>query len=151
MITRLKLENFKGFKEYTIDFSRVNVLVGGNNSGKTTIFHALQLAFWCLSQTADDQGLNVALQKTQVPELGSVPYFNMRDLFFGQKIREGGRPVRIRLTLETNVAPPISFALYPAFSRNLMIDGGGVKLTKSQFEALQALKPVFIPGTIGIT
>jgi hypothetical protein len=151
MIKSLHIENFKAFKKYDIEFTRLNLLVGGNNSGKTTIFHALQVFFWCLDQTADIGEQKVTLKKTQVADVSVLPYFNSRDLFHNQKIRTGNAPTRIKITVKTDFAPDISFAIYPAFSRNIMIDGGNRQLEKNQFEQLLAHKPIFVPGTIGIT
>src|SRR5687768_2947629 len=44
-IKKLRVENFKGFAKFEIDFGRFNVLVGGNNSGKSTLLRALRLAY----------------------------------------------------------------------------------------------------------
>ncbi len=46
-IKELKIENFRGFKEETIiQFQNgINVLIGANNSGKTTILKSLELLF----------------------------------------------------------------------------------------------------------
>jgi len=151
MIRRLHIERLKGFADYTIEFGELNLLVGGNNSGKTTIFHALQLAFWCMDRTVDIGDSEVTFRKTQVPELGSVPYFEQRDLFFGQHVREGRNPARIKLTVETSAAAALTFDIYTAFSRNLMIDGGEQRVARGAYENLLALKPVYVPGTIGIT
>ena len=43
MITRLRLVHFKGFKNFTVNFSQDAVLVGPNNAGKSTIISALRL------------------------------------------------------------------------------------------------------------
>ena len=44
-INKLIIHNFKGFKHFEMDFSdNVNVIVGNNNEGKTTIFEAIHLA-----------------------------------------------------------------------------------------------------------
>jgi hypothetical protein len=151
MINSLKIGNLKGFEEYEINFSRLNLLVGGNNSGKTTIFHALQLFFWCVDQTTDIGTGSVTLKKTQVPELGGIPYFLARDLFFKQRTRVRNAPTRITLSITADGVPDINFKIYPAFSRNLMVDGGNTVVTPSQFATLTQLKPVYVPGTIGIT
>lgn len=46
-IDRLKLTNYRKFKELTIDFDEnMTILVGQNSSGKTTILDALKVAFW---------------------------------------------------------------------------------------------------------
>jgi len=150
MITKLVIENFKAFERYSISLGQMNLLVGGNNSGKTTIFHALQIFFWCVEQTVEIQNDKAVFGKTQIPEIGAIPYFSAKDLFHDQKTRIKGKPTRIVLQLETTVAPPISFEIYPAFSRNLMIDGKELKISKSKLNSLKELKPIFIPSTVGI-
>lgn len=43
MITKLKLQNFRGFQNHELPLAPVTVLVGKNNAGKTTIVEALRL------------------------------------------------------------------------------------------------------------
>ena len=42
-ITKVHIENFRGLKELEIDFARTTVLIGENNSGKTSVLDALRL------------------------------------------------------------------------------------------------------------
>ncbi len=54
-ITKLVIHNFKSFEHFEMGFSdNVNVIVGNNNEGKTTIFEAIHLAL-----TASINGKNV--------------------------------------------------------------------------------------------
>jgi hypothetical protein len=150
MISHLHLESFKCFSSYDVEFKQIQLLIGGNNSGKTTIFQALQVFFWCLDQTADVTDATVNLRKTQLPEVGAIPYFTVRDLFHKQRIRSAGSPTRIVVQIRTTVAPEITFKIYPAFSRNIMVDGGGTTITRAQYNSLKLLSPILIPSTIGI-
>lgn len=43
MIKRLKIYNFRGFEEHSLDFRPMTVVVGPNNAGKSTIVEALRL------------------------------------------------------------------------------------------------------------
>lgn len=43
MLTRLRLENFRGFEDHTLPLRSMSVLVGQNNAGKSTIVEALRL------------------------------------------------------------------------------------------------------------
>ncbi|MBC7972339.1 MAG: AAA family ATPase, partial [Verrucomicrobia bacterium] len=43
MITTLTLRNFKSIKEQTYEFAQFDLLVGRNNSGKSTILQALAI------------------------------------------------------------------------------------------------------------
>jgi predicted ATP-dependent endonuclease of OLD family len=44
MITKLRIKNFRGIKEGEIELAPLTILLGGNNSGNTTILEALFLA-----------------------------------------------------------------------------------------------------------
>ncbi len=62
-ITKLKLENFRGYeKETTIDFSDLTVFVGKNDVGKSTILEALDIFFngtdACVKLDKDDLNIN---------------------------------------------------------------------------------------------
>src|SRR5262245_60628138 len=46
-VARVRIENFRGLKELEIDFDDTTVLVGENNSGKTSVLDALRL---CLAE-----------------------------------------------------------------------------------------------------
>ncbi|BAO29703.1 ATP-dependent nuclease [Sulfuritalea hydrogenivorans] len=43
-VTRIHIENFRGVKDATLDFTKHAVLLGDNNTGKTTALEALDLA-----------------------------------------------------------------------------------------------------------
>jgi hypothetical protein len=151
VITSLLIENFKCFKRFHLHLDRLSLLVGGNNSGKTTVFHALQLIFWCVNQIVNEDANNVTLGKTQVTEIPVLPYDHLRDIFHNQQVRAGRQPAHLRLTLETVGLPPVVIEVYQAYSRNFMVTGNELSLTKEQFARLQDLTPIFVPGTIGIT
>ncbi|WP_162140734.1 AAA family ATPase [Arenimonas oryziterrae] len=41
MLKQLRLENFRAFRQVTIDFSRITILAGANSSGKSSILQAI--------------------------------------------------------------------------------------------------------------
>ncbi|HWB06864.1 MAG TPA: AAA family ATPase [Verrucomicrobiales bacterium] len=43
MITKLRLQNFRGFDDHTLELRPLTILVGANNAGKSTIVEALRL------------------------------------------------------------------------------------------------------------
>jgi ABC-type cobalamin/Fe3+-siderophores transport system ATPase subunit len=51
MISQIKIERFKSIESVTLDLAKINVLVGANNSGKSSILQALQFAT-SVAQTA---------------------------------------------------------------------------------------------------
>jgi energy-coupling factor transporter ATP-binding protein EcfA2 len=44
-LKELDIHNFRGFKDYTLKLNPFNVLIGENNSGKTSVLQAIQLVY----------------------------------------------------------------------------------------------------------
>ncbi|OQW70262.1 MAG: chromosome segregation protein SMC [Proteobacteria bacterium ST_bin11] len=79
MITRLTLRNFKSVGEQSYEFSHFDLLVGRNNSGKSTVLQALAIWQFCIdefhrSKRGGSKGIQVVLPNfTALP----VPEFNL--------------------------------------------------------------------------
>lgn len=79
MITKLTLRNFKSVGEQVFEFSSFDLLVGRNNSGKSTILQALAIWQFCVdefhrSKRAGSKGIQVVLPNfTALP----LPEFNL--------------------------------------------------------------------------
>lgn len=79
MIKRLTLRNFKNVGEQTYDFTQFDLLVGRNNSSKSTVLQALAIWQFCVdefrrSNRVGDRGIQVVLPNfTALP----VPEFNL--------------------------------------------------------------------------
>ncbi len=79
MITRLTLKNFKSVGEQSYDFTQFDLLVGRNNSGKSTVLQALAIWQFCVdefhqSKRTGSKGIQIVLPNfTALP----VPEFNL--------------------------------------------------------------------------
>jgi len=79
MIIRLTLRNFKSVGEQVYDFTQFDLLVGRNNSGKSTVLQALAIWQFCVdefhrSKRSGSKGIQVVLPNfTALP----VPEFNL--------------------------------------------------------------------------
>jgi hypothetical protein len=79
MITRLILSNFKSVGKQIYDFTQFDLLVGRNNSGKSTVLQALAIWQFCVdefhrSKRSGSKGIQVVLPNfTALP----VPEFNL--------------------------------------------------------------------------
>jgi len=79
MITRLTLSNFKSVGKQVYDFTQFDLLVGCNNSGKSTVLQALAIWQFCVdefrrSKHSGSRGIQVVLPNfTALP----VPEFNL--------------------------------------------------------------------------
>ena len=79
MIKRLTLRNFKSITEQVYDFTQFDLLVGRNNSGKSTVLQALAIWQFCVdefhrSSRGGSKGIQVVLPNfTALP----LPEFNL--------------------------------------------------------------------------
>lgn len=80
MITKLTLRNFKSIEEQVYEFTAFDLLVGSNNSGKSTILQALAIWQYCVDEfgrydkRAGSKGIQVVLPDfTALP----LPEFNL--------------------------------------------------------------------------
>lgn len=79
MITKLKLRNFKSIKEQSYEFTKFDLLLGRNNSGKSTILQALSIWQFCIDEfhrakRSGSSGIQVVLPNfSALP----VPEFNL--------------------------------------------------------------------------
>ncbi|MBD2595699.1 AAA family ATPase [Nostoc spongiaeforme FACHB-130] len=92
MLKTIKIENFRGFQSFTLQqLGRVNLLVGKNNSGKTSILEAIQLL--CSQHNLEP------LRQTMIRR--GEYYFDdegeqnqdldIRHLFYGHRIEQGSK------------------------------------------------------------
>ncbi|KAA0229620.1 chromosome segregation protein SMC [candidate division KSB1 bacterium] len=79
MITKVTLRNFKSIKDQSYEFSHFDLLVGRNNSGKSTVLQALAIWQFCIdsfsrTKRSGSTGMQVVLPNfTALP----VPEFNL--------------------------------------------------------------------------
>lgn len=79
MITKLRLKNFKKVQEQEFNFNQFELLVGSNNSGKSTVLQALAIWQFCVdqfrrAQKGGKRGIQVVLPSFTVLPL---PEFNL--------------------------------------------------------------------------
>ena len=79
MLSSFTLENFKSYREATLDLAPLTVLVGANASGKSNLVEALRLLSW-IAQGNRLGSVRHALRGDECPIRGGV-----RDLFRGSK------------------------------------------------------------------
>lgn len=137
MIRRFIIKGFKRFEhEVGIDLDKLTVLVGANNSGKSTILQALNLYQYCVEVTRrrngnGDNGLPASLVKKNVKpeEFGALPVSEPDDLWPNGKMLQkqpivlaaqydNGTEVRFEFGISYNlfsIQPSVSGPLPPEF------------------------------------
>lgn len=97
MITSLEIEGYRGFSRFEMaNLGRINLLVGKNNSGKTSVLEALDLLEaegdpYALWSTLDRRGERVRLETASTRQLLSIPEYELEvnHLFHGHNLRAG--------------------------------------------------------------
>ena len=86
MINNIKIKNFRGIKDgYIKDFARINLIIGGNNTGKSALMEAIYLAttarkkatinnpyYQVLVTSSDFMGYNPALRVREKHSLNEI-------------------------------------------------------------------------------
>lgn len=87
LLSRLELGNYRAFKSEVFEFSRLNIFVGPNNSGKSSALSALNL----LAQSSESFGGGPVILNGQFDQLGTF-----KDMVHGGR---ANTPVRISFTV----------------------------------------------------
>lgn len=125
MIRRFTIEGFKRFEQETvIDLDDVTVLVGANNSGKSTILHALTLFQYCVETTRRANGngrepkqLALARRTVSPDEFGVLPVADPGDLWPNGRVRTKGQWNALSLRAEFDSGATIGFQLQMLYNR----------------------------------
>jgi len=98
MLKSVKIENFRGFKSFELQqLGRINLLVGENNSGKTSILEAIQLfCSQCNLEILRERMNNRSEyfyddELRREGEIGRDGELDIRHLFYGHQIEPGSQ------------------------------------------------------------
>lgn len=85
LITGVRIENFRRFRSLTVNgLTRLSVIVGDNNSGKTSVLDAIEF----LASGASPRRLWRALERhdARIEIVGEEDVFDATELFYGRKL-----------------------------------------------------------------
>ena len=105
MLTEIKLENFKCFREHIIPFRRTSIVVGRNNAGKSTIVEVLRLVAVVVNRIGHLPVRSVP-RWLEIPIVnqGVVPSLDHQDFNFANVFhRYGAPPATITARFETGL------------------------------------------------
>jgi hypothetical protein len=151
VIDQIVIKNFKRLADVTVDLNDITYLVGGNNSGKSSVLQAVHLAVSCAERSAELKQVVVAESSLRYCPTGeferlghSGPYENRSD---------GSRGV-IEFTGKTGDGAVASYKIeiYKARNyHNVGVDRSGVYPGFGQFICdPKNMFSVYVPGLSGI-
>jgi hypothetical protein len=152
MLTSITIRRFKQLQEITIPLSQLTLLVGANNSGKSSVLQAIHFAV-ALSQSAKLAGgvswRNDAYELSLNPsQLLYTPVADVMSLATGGKLAEG-KTQQVEIILTANDGTSTTVAISRGRNRNVAISLSG----RSLGEKLQDIsKPfsIYAPGLAGV-
>lgn len=151
MLETFRIENFKGISDLTLPLKRINLLVGPNNAGKSSVLQALQFAV-SVAQSAGLEG--AAWTDDRLPSTLSAQqlvYSPLRDvhaLAAGGRLRQDIEKA-IKLTLTANDGASCLVSVRRGKNRNISVALDGRKLGE-RLQDLETPFSVFVPGLAGI-
>lgn len=97
MLKLIDIENFRGFEKLALPVDRVSVLLGPNNSGKTTILHAVRLACQAMELALESEGSvkvdgeTIVVAKNLLVEAPALllPLADRHAFFINQAVQDG--------------------------------------------------------------
>ena len=155
-IKSLRLENFKGFTKFEVNFGRFNVLVGGNNSGKSTLLRAVRLAYELtklhFNRHKDDHA--EFYSGRSVPK-SLLPVAQLRDLWPAGRMREGNKWIPSVISVELATGHTLTFGIIgPWNAATSKIEEADLKkmnsIPSAVVDGFLNHPPEFVPASIGI-
>lgn len=133
MLSRFVIKGFKRFgRETAVDLDGVTVLVGANNSGKSTVLQALSLFQYCIETArteASGGGIKLVKRTVAPDDFGVLPVAEPADLWPHGRVTAGGKPSPIALTGLYDNGAQVGFTLKISFNRFSIVPS-----TKGPFE-----------------
>lgn len=152
-ITRLSIKRFKQLKSFELDFKDTTVLIGANNSGKSSILQALHFAV-SVSQTAKSVGDNINWRgdKFQVSfnptQLLYSPISDVMSLAHGGLLQEK-KTTQIEIQIDCADGTQCLITVCRGRNRNISITLTGRALGERLMNMDQPFT-VYAPGLAGI-
>jgi hypothetical protein len=147
----VQIERFKTIKEAPFDLDSLNVLVGANNSGKSSIIQGLHFGIGLLqtvllaNRWTGTDTISISLSPTQ---LIYSPSDDVSALALGGSLLEADEAsIKLKFTLDSGETPTV--AVRKGRNRNILVSIQQARAAK-QLASLEAPFSVFSPGLAGI-
>lgn len=152
-IKRVRLANILGFEESTIYPERFTVMVGANNSGKSSLMRAVNFAQTLLRVHVErDEPERVVLARGR--NLGDqlLPVPAVRDLWHQGIRRVGNEWVMAEVELEFDDELIIGFGMKGPFGHatSRLLDNSFREISRGAFDRLSAFPIVYVPSSVGV-
>ncbi|MEQ8460624.1 MAG: AAA family ATPase [Sandaracinaceae bacterium] len=145
----IQLERFRQFKDTTFEFGDVNVLVGPNNSGKTSVLHAIRAFFGLMHGHVRFEGTPPRAKYHRRFLAGPeevAPAPDLRELWHQQQV---GQPLKLKATF-TDGAEFVVMLRQQFGQIHVSTEPLPAGLTAAKATAYLGQPVAFIPGLVGV-
>lgn len=157
-ISAIKVSNFKRIDEVAIELSDITYLVGGNNSGKSSLLQAIHTAYSCARLSFERGGQRKPAKVIPEVELLYRPTAHFTDLghnrpYRGPSTEDKGIVEFVFEDAEANAADDLLFtvSMYKAHNHNNAgVETKGNDMISSAMADKTKLFSVYVPGLTGI-
>lgn len=155
MIEKIEISRFKNIEELDLRLDNINVLVGGNNAGKSSILQAIQFSI-SIAQTTSlaefrrTRWKNDKLSTSLTPE--QILYTPTNDIYTlgngGSLSQKEEEAILVKFT-ESDSNETAEFTLRKGRNKNLLVALEGEKLGQ-QIRNIESPFSIYVPGLAGI-
>jgi predicted ATPase len=151
-LAELQIMNFKGIQNISVSFDPITLLVGANNSGKSTILQAIRLFFYCIEKCGfsfDDKTIYMKKQVMPFSNFGLIPAHDIRELILnGITPSDKKRGIFLRGRLYSG--QEFEFTIYSAYSTLLVILPRTPNVMSKKDFDFASRSPLYVPGFFGV-
>ncbi|MBL7208998.1 MAG: AAA family ATPase [Dehalococcoidia bacterium] len=153
-LAELQVKNFKGIRELSTKFDPITLLVGANNSGKSTLLQAIGLFYYCIEKCGIPDPTGKVILKKQVMPFSSfdlIPAHDIKELVTNG-ITPSDRKRGIYMWGKLYSGQQFDFTIYSAYSTLMVIllgESAPKKMSKKEFE-FASRQPLYVPGFSGV-
>lgn len=151
-IKAIRLKRYKKFRDNDLTTSNHNVFVGANNSGKTSLLHAVRLFFFAASGEFSGPAGNVKFHKRYVQLDEILPVSDPQELWFNC-VKGNTKSTAVIVDVEFSSGLAIEVSLTHRFGQvhvDAVLSKNPNSLNGKQINSALDHKIAFIPGLVGI-
>ncbi len=152
-LRRIRIAHMMGFAATTAYLDDFSVLVGANNSGKSSLMRAVAFAQTLMRvhiEREDPDEILLARGRNLADSLLPVP--EVRDLWYGAIKRVGNDWVMAEVELEFEDELVLGFGLKGPFGHatSRLLEGATRRIPRVAFDRLSAYPIVYVPSSVGV-
>ena len=150
-VKSLHVKNFKSFEDFKIDFQDINVLVGVNNAGKSTILQGVRSCFNFLNELINERKKLDNKSARAAADVDSLNLANVKDAWHNKRQRTSkSKIIPIIFSIEFSNGIKVEIHLRQFYGQpHISIQNNLRDISKEEVLRLLKSNPILVPGFVG--